>query len=199
MKWIGITGGIGSGKSLVCEFLMEQGYSVISADKVVRSLSEPQGECYREILEKFGPEILDKQNHIDRKKLGAIVFNDINKLHELEKILHPEVKKRVSEIKSILTAQGKKLAFYEVPLLFEKKMQDQFDLILTVVASEHQQILRLKKRDGLSEQEAKIRIKAQLPMSEKIRESHFIIENSGTKEFLQKQVLNTLQKILSQE
>ena len=183
MIWIGLTGGIACGKSTVSNLFKGLGVSVLSADDLSHQ-ALGLAESIAEITKIFNSSVLTKQGDVDRKKLGQIVFTDPLKLRKLEDIIHPIVKKNVCKWKEEREAEGKKLAIYDVPLLFEKKMQQEFDGIIVVSCKPELQIERLIRRDHLSEKEAQIRIKAQLPIEEKIQQADWSIENSGSEQDL---------------
>lgn len=179
MKWIGLTGGIATGKTTVARLIESRGYPVIDADKISHELSAPGQEGYEKIVSYFGNEILDSRLNINRKKLGEIVFEDLVQLKRLEEILHPLIKMKVDEYKNKYREQGRKIAFYDVPLLFEKDMQKNFDAVLVIWADDLTQLKRLMARNKLTKDEALLRIKAQYALCEKISRADFCIDNSG--------------------
>ena len=180
MKWIGLTGGIATGKSTVTGLIESRGFSVIDADQISHELTQVAQPGYTQILSHFGSEILDPSLRIDRKKLGQMIFSSTEKKSQLEKILHPLIQERVQELKQSFEELGKSVLFYDVPLLFENNLVSQFDGILMVWCQEEIQIQRLMERNRLSFTEAQLRIKAQLPMLEKIKQSNYCIDNSGS-------------------
>ncbi len=180
MKWIGLTGGIATGKSTVTGLIESRGFSVIDADQISHELTQIAQPGYIQILAHFGSEILDPSLRIDRKKLGQLIFSSAEKKMQLEKILHPLIQERVQELKQSFEELGKSVLFYDVPLLFENNLVFQFDAVLMVWCQEDIQIQRLMERNQLSIEEAQLRIKAQLPMLEKIKQSHYCIDNSGS-------------------
>jgi len=188
MKWIGLTGGIASGKSTVAKILTDLGAKVILADELSRRVTTPGSEGLRQITRTFGHDILDSDQCLDRRKLADIVFSDPKKLLQLEQILHPLIRNETDIEKKKLEAQGESLAFYDVPLLFEKKLEDQFDKVLLINCDQATQISRIKKRDGLNEREAMQRLNAQIPLKDKVLKSHFVINNDGDLETLKKAV-----------
>lgn len=188
MRWIGLTGGIASGKSTVGQVIEKAGFSVVDADQLAREVLKTGPKAHNEIVAAFGQDVATVHGEIDRAKLGQIVFADKEKLRQLEGILHPRIRDLALQRKAELESKGVKTAFYMVPLLFEKNMQDQFDEIVVVSCPEEIQKERLIKRDGLSDIEAKQRLAAQLPLAEKIRQADHVIENSGTKEELEEKV-----------
>lgn len=195
MKWIGLTGGIGSGKSSAAEILRDNGIDVIDADAIARQVTEKSGPGFDPVVALFGREILDSKGGLDRRRLGEIVFADKKKLEKLEHLLHPLVKAQVAKIRADLEKKEKKIAVYDVPLLFEKNMQDQFDMIIVVTCSVETQVKRSLARGTLSEKEIRARIAAQIPLSEKVKKADHVIANESTREDLKKQV-GDLAKIL---
>ena len=195
MKWIGLTGGIGVGKSSVCKILAKNSFEVVEADKIIHHELDKKG-VISQIKEYFGPWVLlgDK---IDKKKLAKLVFCDKTKLLKLESILHPLVHKTVSNLKENLKTKGKMQAFYEIPLLFEKNLQNEFDVILTVASNSNLVNDRLLKK-GLSKKEINQRIKFQMPQAEKISKSTFVIWNNTSLEDLEKSCNQVLNKIINQ-
>lgn len=181
MFWVGLTGGIASGKSTVARHFETMGFTVINADQLAHAAMAPGSDGAREIRKSFGDGVFLADGNVDRAQLGRIIFDDAShaKRLELEKILHPEVRKRAEVEKRRLEARGDRMAVYEIPLLFEKKLEDQFDLIITVAVSPEIQIERLMARSGLNREEAQNRIRAQLAQDQKILGSDFVIWNNG--------------------
>ena len=195
MLWIGITGGIGTGKSSVSNILSELGYEVLNADEVAKSFLASGSEAFADIKQNFGADILDLNGEIDKSKLAQVVFQNKANLKKLEEIIHPLVQARVAKQRQEFENLGHKVAFYDVPLLFEKGLQDQFDHIVVVIASEEQQIQRVMMRAGMSAEQVKHRISNQLPLIEKQRKADFIIDNSTELDSLPLQVERVLAKM----
>lgn len=179
MKWIGLTGGIATGKSTVSRILESRGYPVVDADAIVHRLLMPGQTAYRNIVSHFGTQILNPSGHIDRKILGEIVFKNPLERKSLEALIHPEVQKEVSRERQEHEIEGERYAFYDVPLLFENNLKQQFDLVVTVWCDLNQQLQRLMMRSQLSEQQARERVESQLPLIEKVKASDYCIDNSG--------------------
>lgn len=191
-KVIGITGTIGSGKSLVGKLLAEEGMHVIDTDHVVHELLRSDPHVHRLLRARFGDDIFLPVGGIDRKKL-RFVFQDAAAKKDLEAILHPRVRQTCREL--IAQRSGDKWVAVQVPLLFEAKLESEYDEIWTVVARDEVVRERLKKRDGLTDAEVDLRLKAQFPQAEKARRSHRVLDNSGTIDdtrALVKQVLRQL-------
>ena len=194
MKWIGLTGGIATGKSAVTDIFRNKGVSVIDADPIAHQALVASSPVFGSLVQTFGQDVVSDNGNIDRQKLGAKIFANSSLRLKLDAIVHPFVRSQVALLKQKLVDDGCLLAIYDVPLLFEKNMQKNFDKIIVVTCDPQTQKQRLMKRNGLSEQEALLRIAAQLSMSEKVRQADFVIENNGTLEDLK----NAVQKILNQ-
>lgn len=197
MKWIGLTGGIATGKSTVTKQLREMGYLVVDADEISKQVLVKESPEFKTVLKHFGKEYLLPDGSLDRKKIGDRIFSNSEDKKFLEGIVHPKVQEKVSEIKRQAQQSGKKIAFYDVPLLFEKKMNDQFDQIILVSADENTQLSRLQKRDGFILEQARIRLKNQLPMQQKKMSATYVIENNSSFEDLKKQLDQILKSILA--
>lgn len=195
MFWIGLTGGIASGKSTVSGFLKKSGIPVVDADELARRAVEKGSEALEKIRSHFGAEVLGPDGSLDRGRLGAIVFGDRERLRELESLIHPEVRRMASEARDRLGAAGYDLAVYDVPLLFEKNMRDQFDRVVVVGCSRETQISRLMKRNGLDRSGAEARVASQLDLDVKIKGATDVIWNEGTLPELELQVENLVQKL----
>ena len=188
---VGITGGVASGKSLVLQQFMKLGAYGIDCDLLSREVVIPCSNAWWEILRFFGNGIVRRDLEIDRRKLRAIVFSDSEKLTVLEKIIHPEVKRkcieRIEAIKKI-ELEPNALVVVDVPLLIETGIQGDFDKIIVVYASEETQLKRVMERDGITREEAKRLIELQMPLGEKLRFADFVINNEGTREETENQV-----------
>lgn len=191
---IGLTGGIAAGKSTVARILASLGAYIINADKIGHNILDKNKNAYNDVKEEFGEIILKESGQIDRKKLGEIVFSDKAKLEKLESITHPYI------IEEIKYETKEKIKDYhhlvlDVPLLFETGLENIVDITWVVVCSYEKQIERISKRDGLSREEAKKRIAAQMETSKKIKLADFVIYNNGTKKELNNKVLRKWRKI----
>lgn len=198
MKIIGITGGIGSGKSTVSNYLTEKGFKIIDADKIAKNLLDIGEEAYFKAVEYFGTEILNSDKTVDRKKLGSIVFASREKRKILNEITHGLVKKRVlSEIAANEATQ--EVIFLDVPLMFEVGMDKLCAEVWLVVADERVKILRLQKRDEITKDEIIAKFRSQMPDEEKIKRADFVIDNSGNEEALYLQLDKLLKKYEKKE
>lgn len=178
MKVIGLTGGIACGKSSVGAILRKLGVKVIDADEIAHRIYLPGTQGYRKIIREFGPDILDNDGQIDRKRLGKIVFHSPEALTKLEGITHPAIMQEIKNGINTARSENCPLIVVEVPLLFEAGLEDQFDCIWVVSAPFDIQIKRLMKRNGLTVEEAEARLAAQLPLSYKEGKADVIIYNN---------------------
>lgn len=188
---IGITGSIACGKSLVSNYLQEKGYTIIDADKIGHMALE-NDEVKKQLVNKFGKSIL-KDNEINRVTLGKLVFENNENLKELNNIIHPQIRKNISE--QIQVHKNEKLVFVDVPLLFEAKFDDLVEKIVVVSLDEKIQLERLMNRNSLSKEEALQRIKSQIPIREKEKLGDYVVDNSFTQENTYNQVDRILEKL----
>lgn len=180
MMAIGLTGGIASGKSTVARMIQDAGISVIDADVYAHRALEPGERAHEAVVAHFGPSILFDDGTINRKKLGAIIFNDRQERDILNHIVHPVVREKMNEQKQYLYEAGHSAVVLDIPLLFESRLTQTVDRILLVYVDEALQQKRLMARDGSSEQEALDRIRAQIPMDEKRCRADAVIDNTAT-------------------
>jgi dephospho-CoA kinase len=188
MLRLGLTGGIASGKSAVAAMLRELGFSVLDADGLAHRLIEPGQVAYEEVLQEFGPAITDSQGRVDRAKLAALVFADRAKLDRLNAIVHPRVGEAVFRQFEEWQRNGTRdAAFVEAALLIESGIHKHLDGLVVAWCRPEQQLERLAAR-GLSEEEARRRIAAQMPVEEKLRLATEEIDCSGSLEQTRQQV-----------
>ena len=188
---IGITGSIACGKSLVSNYLQEKGYTIIDADKIGHMALE-NDEVKKQLVNKFGKSIL-KDNEVNRVTLGKLVFENKENLKELNNIIHPQIRKNISE--QIQVHKNEKLVFVDVPLLFEAKFDDLVEKIIVISLDEKIQLERLMNRNSLSKEEALQRIKSQIPIREKEKLGDYVVDNSFTQENTYSQVDRILEKL----
>lgn len=184
MRVIGLTGGIGSGKSTVSRFLAELGAVVIDADKVGHEAFKPGTESWKEIIAAFGREVLTPGGEIDRQKLGEIVFGKPELLSRLNQVMHPRVYDMVKAQLEEYRQQGVKAVVLEAPLLVEVNTKgasliELVDEVWVTVASEATIVRRLEERPDLSREQALARIKSQLSSRERIKRADVVINNDG--------------------
>lgn len=168
--------------------LRERGYAVVDADLLAREAVQIGTKAHSEIVRHFGPDSILPSGELNRARIGEIVFADRSKLELLESIIHPEVRRLALERKAQLAKQGVTHAFYDVPLLFEKKMEPLFDHITVVACDPKVQKARLMARNGFSSEEADRRIAAQHAMEKKIAGAMSVIYNDGSLEDLEREV-----------
>ncbi len=188
MKWMGLTGGIATGKSTVAELLRRRSVPVVDADALVHEIMRAGSSAFNSITQTFGAQYVGPDGEIDRRALGQAVFGDSQKLAQLEGILHPLVRQRCLQERQRLNVAGHAVAVYDVPLLFEKQMQDQFDGIICVTSTHDLQRQRLKQRNKFSDSEIEQRLKHQLPLNVKEAGSDWVLHNNGSLPDLEKQV-----------
>jgi dephospho-CoA kinase len=181
---VGLTGGIGSGKSSVGEALQELGAIVIDSDELARNVIERGTPGYEQVVAEFGDEILTS-GEIDRAKLAAQVFNDETKRKNLESIIHPLVRKAAEELSKNLPIDA--IVVNEIPLLFETNGASRFDFIISVSVQEEIRVARLKQR-GMKEYEIAQRVAAQATDAQRASISDVVIENNGSLDDLTAQV-----------
>lgn len=189
-----LTGSIGSGKSTVAELLRQGGAFVLSADLLARQIIP---EVLPQLIKEFGAEILTNQGELDRKRLAAIVFGDPAKRLALEQITHPAIQRIAqSEFITQQTTTPDRLLVYDCPLFFETSLKDlPFLAVVVVSCSEENALRRIIERDGCSREEALLRLRAQLPLSDKLRQATYVIDNNGTLEQLQSDVKQLISKL----
>lgn len=180
MMIIGLTGSIGSGKSTVAAMLRNAKIPVIDADDLSRQVVAPPSVILDRIRDRFGPQILNADNSLNRAALGKLVFQSKEALLDLEKIIHPAIEKLFYQELERLKNNNCPTVFYMVPLLFEKNLEHRVDKTLLVVASEKAMIERIQARDGLSEPEAMLRLSSQMSNEEKMAKADAVLENNGT-------------------
>ena len=178
---IGLTGGIGCGKSTVTRILAQLGATVMDADKIAHSTYAPGGPAYDGVVAAFGKEVLAQDGSVDRTKLGPIVFKEPLKLGKLQDAVWPATKQRIRELIAEARAKGEtKPIIVEAAILIEAKWQSVFDEIWLITASKEQVIARVERDRGLKPEQTEARIRAQLPDEERRKHATVVIENNGT-------------------
>ena len=181
---VGLTGGIGSGKSAVAELLAAKGAVIVDSDVIAREVVEPGTPGLAAIVGRFGDQVLDGEGRLNRKALGAVVFNDAQARRDLEAIVHPAVRKRAAELTE--RAPEGSVVVQVIPLLVETGQQDRFDHIIVVDLSEETQRQRITERDGPEQAEA--RVAAQASREDRLAIADTVITNDGSREDLAAQV-----------
>ena len=195
MKLVGLTGGIASGKSTVAAILRRLGASIVNADELSREVVQPGQDAWNEIIESFGPDILQEDQTLDRRKLRKIVFESPEARKKLEAIIHPRVRALAERRIRELAASGSSVIVYEVPLFFEAQIHLWLRPVILVACNVGTQRKRLLERDHLTQLEAQQHLDAQMSLEEKRKLADYVIENDGALEDLEQQVRTVLQKI----
>ena len=195
---VGLTGGIGSGKSLAASFFKELGAHIIDADQLSRDLVHPGQTALKEIVNYFGKNILDPTGNLDRGKLAKIVFQDPGKKSILEGILHPKIFKKEQEVFiEICTKDPFAIVIIDAALLIESGNYKHVNKVIVVRSSEESQIQRILSRNAVSFDEAVARIKNQMSLEEKIKYADFILDNNMQQEDLKHEVQELFPQLLN--
>ena len=179
MKIIGLTGGIGSGKSTVAQFLVKLGVVVVDVDKIGHEILRPDSEAGQKVVATFGRQILSPSGEIDRSKLGEIVFNNPEALSRLNRIVHPRMHDMIRDEINEYRKQGVAVVIVEAAILIEANWQSLVDEIWVTIAPENAVIERLKDQRGLEEEQTLARIRSQLSNDERSQHANVIIDNNG--------------------
>lgn len=194
---IGLTGGIASGKTTVSNMFIEKNIPVIDTDKIAKELLSIDTEAYNEIIEMCGDDIKLSNNEINRKKLATIIFSNEEIRNRLNLIVHPKVKKIMMSEVARYKQMEVKIIVIDVPLLFESDFDKYVDETITVFVNFENQLDRLMSRDQIDLEYANLKIKSQLPLSEKVKRSTYVIDNSLSILETKKQFLEVLEKVES--
>lgn len=210
MKIIGLTGGIGSGKTTVSDYLISKGYHVLDADQIAREIVLPGSEMLIRLTAVFGEEIIAEDGSLNRKKLGNIVFSDAEKKKTLDSMMHTEIleliHERIHQFREKTEAAAKSaidpefrsrngVIFIDAPLLFETGLHESVSEIWVVDADDETRIKRIMERDGLKREEILKIISSQMARNEKNRRADIILDNMGDQEALYRQLEELLKKI----
>ena len=186
---VGLTGSIATGKSTVSRMFAHLGARVIDADLLAREVVMPGQAAYARIVEEFGPQVVQEDGSLDRKALGALVFGDSAKRKRLEEITHPAIGLRRERLLSVLDEEAfEGVVIWDAALLFEGGGAGRMDRVVVVYADPETERRRLVERDGLSDADARARIASQMPVAEKAKLAHHVIDNSGTRDETERQV-----------
>jgi dephospho-CoA kinase len=182
---VGLTGGIGAGKSTVADLFSQKGAVVIRSDELARQVIEPQTPGFQQVIDRFGKDFVNSEGYIDRAKLAQIVFKDDAALKDLENIIHPLVRNKTNQIIDQHTSET--IIVNEIPLLLEKKMESLFDFLVIVISSEKNRLERLAQR-GLTTEQATARMVKQVSDDERKAAADFLIVNDGNLDQLEADV-----------
>jgi dephospho-CoA kinase len=194
MRRVALTGGIATGKSYVRERFERLGVPTSDADTFARAVVAPGTDGLAEVVRAFGPEILDSEGALDRRRLAAIVFPDAERRRELEAIVHPAVRRATDAWYEHLEPTIR-FAIADIPLLYETGRDRDFDTVIVAASDAATQLARLMARDRLAETEARLRIVAQLPIEEKVRRADYVIRTDGSFEDTDRQVKEVFDKL----
>ncbi len=188
MTTLGVTGGIGSGKSTACRMLEEQGARVFYADAEAKRLMQEDDALQTAIAETFGADTYDAEGTLNRARLAAVVFSDEEKLQQLNALVHPKVFEAFGQAKEQAEADGVELLVHEAALIFESGGDAHLDAVAVVDAPVDVRIRRVTARDGASEAEVRARMSHQLPPAELRQRADYVLDNSGSTAELRRQV-----------
>lgn len=195
MKIVGLTGGIGSGKSTVARLLAERGARLIDADLLAREVVEPGRPAWEDIVREFGKEILNPDQSLNREKLAALVFADEQKRARLNQITHPRIGDEMLKRLQKFREEGAEVALIDAALLLESPGTNWIRPVIVVAADEQTRIQRVCKRDGVGEEEVRKRLRAQWSDEERAKRADFVIDNSGDLKALEKRVEEVWKKL----
>lgn len=194
---VGLTGGIATGKSTVSTMFAHLGAKVVDADLLAREVVMPGQRAYAEIVQEFGPEVLQADGQLDRKRLGAIVFADTEKRKRLEQITHPAIRVRQQRILSVYEEEAfDGIVIWDAAVLIESGGATAMDRLVVVTADAETELARLMARDGFSEADARRRIASQMPLAEKVKLADYVIDNSGTRDATERRVREVYRALL---
>jgi dephospho-CoA kinase len=186
---IGLTGGIGSGKSLVARIFEDLGAAVVDADLIAREVLTPGSPAFDDVVRAFGPGVVRPDGTLDRKALGARVFGDAAARQRLNALTHPHIRRRMNDLAAQLAARPDvEVIVLDIPLLLETTDGRDLDGIVVVDADEDVRRRRLVARDGLSEEDARRRIASQMPLADKVARADWVIDNNGPPDATREQV-----------
>jgi len=196
---VGLTGSIATGKSTVSRMFAHLGARVLDADVLAREVVMPGQPAYLKIVEEFGPAVVQEDATLDRKALGAIVFADPARRKRLEEITHPAIGLRQQRILSVLDEEEfDGIVMWDVALLFETGGVSRMDRVVVVYTDPDTELARLIARDGIPEEQARARIATQMPVAEKAKRAHYVIDNSGERVDTERQVKAVYESLLAE-
>jgi dephospho-CoA kinase len=196
MLTVGLTGGIGAGKSEALRLLAERGATIVDADRIAREVVEPGTPGLAAVVAAFGAEILTPEGTLDRPRLGRIVFADPERRRALNAIIHPLVRARAAELRAAAAPDA--IVVEDVPLLAENQLQGNYDAVIVVDASEATRLARLTRLRGMSEEDARSRMAAQASREERLRIADLVLRNDGELADLARQVDQAWERLRAQ-
>jgi dephospho-CoA kinase len=196
---VGLTGSIATGKSTVSRMFAHLGARVLDADLLAREVVMSGQPAYLKIVEEFGQGVVQDDGTLDRKALGAIVFAEPARRKRLEEITHPAIATRQQRILSVLDEEAfEGIVIWDVALLFETGGVARMDRVVVVATDPETELARLMSRDGMAEADARARIASQMPVAEKAKRAHYVIDNSGDRAFTEHQVKVVCEALLGE-
>ena len=183
---VGLTGGVGSGKTTVATILAELGATIIDGDKLAREVVEKGTPGLEQVVAAFGPEVLTPEGHLDRPRLGAVVFEDADQRRRLESIVHPLIFERYAALEAATGPDD--LVVHDIPLLAETGRAAEFDAVLVVDVPDETRIERMVRDRGWTRQDAEARIAAQATREDRLAIATHVIDNAGTRDQLRERV-----------
>lgn len=195
MLKVGLTGGIGSGKSTVAKGLQSKGITLVDADQIAREVVQPGEEALDEIANTFGREVIQADGNLDRSTLKQRIFSDPSAKKQLEAILHPRIRQRI--IERVNSAVDTPYVVADIPLLVESKYPEHFDRVIVVDCTETQQIERVKARDDMSDEQIQRIMDSQATRQERLAAATDVIDNTGDIKSLKMQIEKLHDKLLS--
>lgn len=196
---VGLTGSIATGKSTVSRMFAHLGARVLDADLLAREVVMPGQPAYLKIVEEFGEAVVQEDGTLDRKALGAIVFAEPARRKRLEEITHPAIAGRQQRILSVLDEEAfEGIVIWDVALLFETGGVAKMDRVVVVYADPETELARLIARDGMTETAARARMESQMPVAEKAKRAHYVIDNSGDRAHTERQVKVVYEALLAE-
>jgi len=200
MLIVGLTGGIASGKSTIADMFKREGAYIIDIDMISRDVVKPGKPAWQDVVHIFGKEVLNEDQTLNRKKVGDIVFSDAEKRKKLEEIIHPKITaETLMKINEIAKKDNQAIVIIDIPLLIETDKQDTVNKVVLVYTSPQGQIERLVKRDGLSLEDAHKRLTSQMPIENKKKYAHYIINNEEPLKEIQKRVKEIFRELKKEE
>jgi len=200
MLIVGLTGGIASGKSTIAAMFKREGAYIIDIDMISRDVVKPGKPAWLDVVHIFGKEVCNEDKTLNRKRVGDIVFSDAKKRKKLEEIIHPKITaEKLRQIGEIEAKDKGAIVIVDIPLLIETNKQDTVDKVVLVYTSPQVQIERLVKRDGLSLEDAYKRLGSQMPIENKKKYAHYIINNEEQRGEIQKRVKKTFRELKKEE
>lgn len=195
MKIIGLTGGIGSGKSTVARSLQKHGFPIVDADLIAREIVEPGQPALAELTKEFGADILNTDGSLDRGLLASRAFENKETTQRLNNITHPRINQRTQELFDEARENGAEAVIYDMPLLIDKGLHKDMDATIVVHAAEHVRLERLTTKRGLDVDDVRRRINAQIDDETRKQHADILLDNNGTAEDLTKQIAQAVDKI----